>query len=214
MDSVTTTPPPRQPRRDATENREALLAAARAVLNRDPAASLEAIAAAAGLSRRSVYGHFSNRDDLLLELVTSGSRRVASALETVSHPDPLTRLALIASHLWIEVESVRVMAVVALRGPLASHTVDALGPVRREVREAIRAGQANGTMRPDIPVDRLARLVEDTALSVLEESTEHAIGAGEGHRLVMLMTLGAVGLGWRESHEFIAETPELTWSGE
>jgi AcrR family transcriptional regulator len=211
---VTTTSPARQPRRDAAENREALLAAARAVLNRDPSASLESIAAEAGLSRRSIYGHFSNREELLRELVTSGSRRVASALETVSHPDPLTRLALIASHLWIEVESVRVIAVIALRGPLASHTSAALGAIRRNVREAIRDGQDNGSMRQDIPADRLARLVEDTALSVLEESTEHAIEAAEGHRLVMLMTLAAVGLGWREAEKFIAETPELTWTGE
>jgi AcrR family transcriptional regulator len=214
MGPVTTRPAPRQPRRDAAENREALIAAARAALNRDPGASLESIAKAAGLSRRSIYGHFSNRDELLLELVTSGSRRVAAALETVSHSDPLTRLALIASHLWIEVESVRVIALVALRGPLASHTLDALGPIRQNVREAIRDGQANSTMRRDIPVDRLARLVESTALSVLEESTAHAIEADEGHRLVMLMTLGAVGLGWRESQTFIAETPELSWRGE
>ncbi|HAM27792.1 MAG TPA: TetR family transcriptional regulator [Microbacteriaceae bacterium] len=206
---MTITTSPRAPRRDAAENREALLAAARVVLNRDPNAPLEAIAAEAGLSRRSVYGHFANRDDLLLELVTIGARRVATALATVSHPDPLTRLCLIASRLWREVENVRVMAVVAVRGPLASHTAATLGEVRRSVREAIADGQANGSMRQDVPAQLLARLVEDAALAVLEESARHPLAAHDGHRLVILMTLGVVGLGWRDAERFIDGQPKL-----
>lgn len=58
----------RAPRRDAASNREALLDAARAILNRDPEASLDTIAAAAGLTRRAVYGHFPSRNTLLAEL--------------------------------------------------------------------------------------------------------------------------------------------------
>ena len=201
----------RAPRRDSAENRESLLAAARVVFNRDPNASLETVAAQAGLSRRSVYGHFANRDDLLLELVTTGARRVASALESVSHPDPLTRLALIASKLWREVESVRVIAVVAVRGALAHHTADILGAIRFHVRTAISEGQEDGSMRRDVPTERLARLVEDTALVVLEDSTEHPLSARDGDRLAMLMTLAIVGLGWRDADAFIDSKPELAW---
>ncbi|WP_234698527.1 TetR/AcrR family transcriptional regulator [Lacisediminihabitans changchengi] len=201
----------RAPRRDAAENREALLAAARVVLNRDPSSSLETIAAEAGLSRRSVYGHFATRDDLLRELVTVGARRVATALSTISHPDPLTRLALIASHLWREVESVRMMAVLAVRGPLAKNTASLLSPIRVSVREAIHDGQADGSMRTDLDPALLARLVEDTALLVLEESAEHPLAARDGHRLTMLMVLGCVGLGWTAAGTFIDDTPELQW---
>jgi AcrR family transcriptional regulator len=200
-------------RRDATENREALITAARVLLNRDPGASLEAIAAEAGLSRRSVYGHFANRDDLLLELVTAGTARVAGALVGVSHPDPVVRLALIASRLWREVESVRMMAVVAVRGPLAVHTATALAPIRHGVREAIRDGQAAGSMRPDLAPNLLARLVEDTALLVLEESAEHPLSSADGHNLAMLMTLGVVGYGWKDAHAVIDDNPELHWKG-
>lgn len=208
---MTTSTPPRAPRRDATENRESLLAAARLLLNKDPGASLESIAAEAGLSRRSLYSHFSNRDELVLEVVTSGAARVAAALEAMPHPDPLTQLALIASRLWREVESVRVMAVVAVRGSLQAHTAAGLIPIRRDVRLAIKAGRANGTMRADIDVDRLARLVEDTALAVLEESTEHPLSSHEGHRLVMLLCLGVVGLSWTEAAALIDSAPELAW---
>lgn len=203
--------PARAPRRDAAANRESLLAAARVVFNHDPSASLEAVAAEAKLSRRSVYGHFTSREELLLELVTAGTRRVATALESVTHEDPLVRLALIASTLWREVESVRVMALVAVRGPLASHTVATLGPIRTKVRAAITEGQADGSMRTDLAVERLARLVEDTALLVLEDSTEHPLTAREGDRLAMLMILAVVGLGWRDAGTFIDRQSELAW---
>jgi AcrR family transcriptional regulator len=210
---MTTAPAIRAKRRDAAENRDALLAAARLVLNRDPAASLEVIAAEAGLSRRAVYGHFANRDELLVEVITSGATRVATALSTISHPDPLTRLALIASQLWREVESVRMMALVAVRGPLASHTAVALDSIRKSVRQAIGDGQASAEMRQDIPAGRLSRLVEETAFGVLTESAGHPLGAREGHQLVMVMTLGAVGLGWQEAGQFIETHPELQWKG-
>jgi len=201
----------RAPRRDAAENREALLAAARVVLNRDPAGSLEMIAAEAGLSRRSVYGHFATRDDLLRELVAIGANRVVDALADVTHPDPLTRLALIASSLWREVESVRMMAVVAVRGPLAKTTASLLRPIRTRVGDAIRDGQHDGSMRTDLDPALLTRLVEDTALLVLEESSEHPLPARDGNRLVMLMVLGCVGLDWRDAGAFIDAEPELQW---
>jgi Bacterial regulatory proteins, tetR family len=45
-------------RADALANREAILAAARTVLADNPRASLTAIAAAAGVAPRTLYGHF------------------------------------------------------------------------------------------------------------------------------------------------------------
>lgn len=201
----------RSPRRDAAENRAAILAAARRVLNRDPSASLETIATEAGLSRRAVYGHFVSRDELLLELVATGIARVAAALEAVYHPEPLVHLALIASRLWHEVETVRIMAVIAVRGPLAPHTIDGLGPIRSNVSHAITAGQANNTMRTDVAIDRLARLVEDIALAVLGESNEHPLPAAEGHALVVTMILGVVGMSHEAATTLLTSHPELTW---
>ena len=76
----------RAPRSDAAKNRAALLDAARSELNRDPDASLDTIAAAAGLSRRAVYGHFPSRDALIAELAQlrcrSGRRRRRRASTT------------------------------------------------------------------------------------------------------------------------------------
>ncbi|GAB3604739.1 hypothetical protein GCM10027413_01480 [Conyzicola nivalis] len=201
----------RTPRRDATQNRAALIDAAKVVLNQNPDAPLETIAAEAGLSRRSVYGHFASRDDLLRELVSVGSRRVAAALEAVTHPDPLVRLALIASRLWHEVEDVRVMTVFTVRSGLKHHIDEALEPLRRGVLDAIHTGRDDGTIRDDISAERLARLMEDAMFSVLEESTEHPLPEADGHRLVILSTLGSIGLGWKDANRFVDSHPELAW---
>lgn len=201
----------RAPRRDAAENRAALLAAARIELNLDEDASLEVIAARAGLSRRCVYGHFATRDELLRELVTRGATRISDAMADVGHPNPTIRLALIASRLWLEVDDIRVMAVFAVRGALKAHTAAALQPLRDRVLAAIVDGVRLGELRCDIPPALLARLVENAALSALSESARAELGSREGHRLAMLLVLSTVGLGATEAARVIDSTPELEW---
>lgn len=187
------------PRRDAVENRAALVTAARVLLNRDPDTSLEAIAAEAGLSRRAVYGHFPTRDALLREVAALGAARLAAALEATHDEDPVIELALVAARLWAEVESIQVMAVFAVRGPLAGHIADELRPLREKVLRAVERGQAAGGVRTDVPAARLARLVEDALLAVFEESTREPLPHAEGHRLVMVTVLSMLGLDWREA---------------
>ena len=202
----------RAPRRDAAENRAALLAAARIELNLDGDATLESIAVRAGLSRRAVYGHFATRDELLRELITTGATRVAGAVSQVDHADPVVRLALIASRLWNEVENIRVMALFAVRGPLKGQTAEALAPLRERVAVAIAEGVAAGSVRRDIPVARLARLVEDAALSALTESSRERISGPEGQRLVMLLVLGTVGMDAAAAAALIDGHRELAWA--
>ena len=197
------------PRSDATANREALLEAARAELNLDANASLDTIAASAGLSRRSVYGHFASRDELLRELLATGSARVNAAVDTDQVDDPLVDLALVAAHLWREVESIRVMALFAVRGPFKGLTVDNLAPLRLRVYTDIERGQQQGVIRNDIDARTLAHLVEEGALVVLAEATTEPLTREQGHALVMRVVLGLVGLGWREANVLIESHREL-----
>lgn len=202
------TPHPRAPRRDAAENRASLLEAARVVLNRDPDAGLDAIAAEAGLTRRAVYGHFANRDALLLELVQRGTSRVADALVAVDHPRPLVRLALIASRMWQEVDDVRVMTLFAVRGPFQEQVAERLRPVRRHLTRTVREGARDG-VRTDVPVETLARLIEGAAISVLDEAGRTRMAAPAARRLAMLAVLGIAGLDASAANALIDATPEL-----
>ena len=199
----------RAPRKDAATNRQALVDAAVVALDRDPDASLETIAAVAGLSRRAVYGHFATRDDLVRQVLQRGARRVVEALAGITHDDSRIHVALIGARLWAEVEQVRVMARVAVRGPLAREVGAELAPLRAELLRVVERGIAAGELRGDIPAETLARLIEGGALAVLDEATRSDIGRAEGHSLVILTSLALCGLDWRASGELIAATPEL-----
>lgn len=196
---MTSTAPERAPRKDAAENREAILRAAALLLNDDPDASLEAIAVAAGLSRRALYGHFATRDDLLRELVVRGAARIAAALPPIADGDSRLQLATIGARLWDEVEHVRVMARVAVRGPLAPVVADALEPLRRTLQEVIERGIRAGELRQDVDAPTLARLVEGGALAVLDEAIRRPLSRERARELVVLGALGTCGLGWREA---------------
>jgi len=200
--------PARAPRRDATENRAALLEAAKTTLQQDPDASLETIAAAAGLSRRAVYGHFPSRDDLVREVVTAGAARIAAAVPSpavLADLPPAARLAAIAVTLWSEVSHVRSMARVAVRSPFAESVAQVFAPLRAQVRAACALGIADGSMRDDVDADTLARLVEGACIVVLDEATRSGTSVEAGRRTVVLSALGTAGIDWRTA--LLSEPP-------
>jgi AcrR family transcriptional regulator len=197
---TTSDQPVRAPRRDATENRAALIEAARTVLQGDPDAPLETIAAAAGLSRRAVYGHFPSRDDLVREVVTAGAGRIAAAMPTTTDLGalpPAARLAAIAVTLWTEVSHVRSMARVAIRSPFSESVAAVFAPLRAQVREACALGIADGAMRDDVDPATLGRLVEGACIAVLDEATRSGTSDEDGRRMVVLSALGMAGIDWR-----------------
>jgi AcrR family transcriptional regulator len=199
---------PRAPRRDAAENREALLDAARRILNEDPEASLDAIAAGAGLSRRAVYGHFPSRNTLVAELAERGAARVAAAIADATAEDPVLDAALLGRVVWDEVEHVRAMTSAIVHGPLRERIGAALGPIHeRLVADARRAGERGG--RSDLPPETVARLIEGAAFTVLDESLRSPLSRRDGRRLVVLAGLGALGLSWREAGELLDRNAAL-----
>jgi AcrR family transcriptional regulator len=195
---------PRARRRDAALNREAILAAARRVLAADPAASLDAIAVAAGLSRRAVYGHFPSRDALLAELLERGAARVASAVNAVEHSEPLAEIALLGRVVWDQVDEVRAITLFAVRGPFRDRIAAALDLLHERVTDAAARAARAGDARTDLPPDTVARLIEGAAFTVLGEAARRDLTRAEGVRLVVLAGLGALGLSWRDADAFLA----------
>jgi len=86
--------PARKPRADAERNRLRLLETARsAFAQKGPGASLEEIAAAAGVGIGTLYRHFPTRDALIEAVYRNESRQLVLAAEklTAKHP-PVTAL--------------------------------------------------------------------------------------------------------------------------
>lgn len=201
----------RAPRRDAAANREALLTAAAEALSENPDASLEAIAGAAGLTRRALYGHFAGRDELVAALIASGAVRLNLVAAETDHPDAPTAIALLGARLWHAVGHVRILATMAVREPHVDRVAAALAPVRERLDALVARGIAEGGIRPDIAPATLTRLIERSAIAVLLEASAGDLSVADGHRLVMASVLGTAGLGWREAGRLIDSTPELAF---
>ncbi len=200
-----TAPNPRR-RRDALANREALLRAAQSVLATNPTASLDVIAQAAGLTRRSVYGHFADRDSLLREVIAVGAQRFNAIAEATDESDPRVTLARMATRLWRAASAQRASANIALDDAHLTDTVLALAPLRRRIRDLTRAGVDSGAFRADMPAELLAFLIEETARATLRELR---LTTTDADSTVVRVVLSIVGLSWTEQAELIGAHPEI-----
>ncbi|UBU16409.1 TetR/AcrR family transcriptional regulator [Nonomuraea gerenzanensis] len=147
-------------RADAERNIAAILAAATRLLSSDPAASVAAIAKAAGVGRVTLYGHFPSREALVEAVLNHviGAADAAledPALETVPAPEAMAALLrssweILDQHRRLFVAADRTMATERIR---QHHD----RPLRR-VERLIERGRRNGDFRTDLPLSWLVSM--------------------------------------------------------
>ncbi|WP_181788179.1 TetR/AcrR family transcriptional regulator, partial [Streptomyces phytophilus] len=74
-------PAPRRRRADAERSRSAIVDAAVRLLGERPEASVEAIAAAAGVTRQTVYAHYPSRNEVLTAVFDRVTAETGAALD-------------------------------------------------------------------------------------------------------------------------------------
>ncbi|AOR31244.1 TetR family transcriptional regulator [Streptomyces fodineus] len=191
----TTDTPGRAPQRsDARANRQRILATARRKLRDDPDASLDSIAVAAGLARRTFYGHFSNRQALITELAQEAAQalRQAFAMTRIPGADPLEEMARMALAAWAVGDQYRMLISLGRRH-LGEEAIRAtLAPARHEAIAAIRRGQHEGVFANHVPAPVLAQALEALMLALAEENTTStwADPTGEAAATAFLVAAG------------------------
>jgi TetR/AcrR family transcriptional repressor of mexCD-oprJ operon len=162
---------PRAQRADARRNVAAILDAATDCLARDPEMSLADIAAAAGVGRITLYGHFKTRAELVDAVLTrtiEHADAVLGATDTTGDPsDAVTRL--VASS-WQIVHQFRNILLAAQRELPAERIRGVHDPILRRVQSLIERGQRAGTFRTDLPKQWLIT----TAFSLMHAAAEDA----------------------------------------
>ncbi len=161
-------------RADARRNIAAILEAALACLSRNPEASVGDIAAAAGVGRVTLYGHFSSRAELVEAVLKRSVEEAEQVLGGVDLAgDSREALALLVDHAWRHIDRYRALQVVAHR-ELSGERIRARhdGPLRR-IRPLIERGRRDGTFRTDLPASWLM----STFYSVLHSAADE-IAAG------------------------------------
>ena len=131
---------PTRLRADAAGNRARIIAAARTAIADAGEVKLNAIARQAGVGQGTLYRHFPTREDLLAEVYR----------EDVAEHEPLTALAhwfdRVAGYARIK-RGVFAAVEAGVSQALAAHS---LGPIGEAITVLLDAGQADGTIRPDV----------------------------------------------------------------
>ena len=146
------------PRSDAERHRARLLAVAAEVLRDDPRAGLAAIATAAGLTRTTMYAHFTSRA-ALVEAVTGAAIGTAVAEWDARGPYD-TATAAAADHLrgsWQVLAGQGGLAVAGTEVLGAEHVGRLHEPLRARVRDLVERGLAEGGVDPAADPDWLVR---------------------------------------------------------
>ncbi|NRQ32811.1 TetR/AcrR family transcriptional regulator [Nonomuraea sp. NN258] len=146
-----------------TRTRDAILRAAASALRTHERAGMADIAAAAGVGRATLYRHFANREDLLVELgrfAAEESIRVidAARIDGVPVREGLARM-------------VRALLTVGREFWVVSRHRAQLWPEEEEVGVRLRVlaerGQRDGLLRADLPADHLSTLLGSLVLGAL-----------------------------------------------
>ncbi|WP_055716876.1 TetR/AcrR family transcriptional regulator [Streptomyces torulosus] len=150
--------------------RARILEAARQELGRDPDASLGDIAEAAGVVRRTVYGHFNGRAALVEGLVEDAAQALRQALAAPRVPtaDAVTELARFVLAVWPVGDRYRIFLRLAPRDLGAERVAEVLAPARDMAEAIIGRGQRQGLFQAGVPSAVLTRALEGHLLGLLD----------------------------------------------
>ena len=149
------------PRRaDARENRDRIIATARAVITSSGELRLNAVAKQAGVGQGTLYRHFPTREDLLVEVYRHDvDELVAAAPALLAAHAPVDALARwfdrVADYARVK-RGVFAAVEVAVWEDLAAHS---LGPIGAAITMLLDAAKAAGTVRPDVDARDIVLLI-------------------------------------------------------
>lgn len=172
-----TKPAARQPlRSNARSNRARILATARRELGQNPDITLEELARASGVVRRTLFGHFPGRDALLEALAEEASETLRSALTAGARPaEPAERaLAHFVFSMWPVGDRYRMLLALARRDLGVERVAEILAPARAECAAILERGQRDGVFPAHLPPAVLSAGLEAMTVALLE-----AVNTGE-----------------------------------
>ena len=177
-------------RADAARNLELVLRTGARLLADDPSATIAAIAAAAGVDRRTVYRRFASREELLAAVYRARLDAVEDAIEAARLREAPVAVAL---HRYVD-------GIIAVdrRWPVETSRMIAEETIREcrkrlieEVDVFLRRATDEGLLRSDVPPGWVATLLPPLMLNAAEELSE--LSAAQAADVVVDALLHGVG---------------------
>ncbi len=180
----------------ADANRRRILDIALAELLRDPDASMDQIARAAGVVRRTVYGHFPSREALIGTLVDGAVEAVAAAHAAGREGTEDLAQAVAGSVLavWEVADRYRILVALAQRSVTVQGIRERLAPVRAACAELLQRGLDEGVFVSPLPAPALAYVHEQMMFAVMEAVNDGLLDAEEAGRSTAVTVLTAAGV--------------------
>ncbi|GAA0474762.1 TetR/AcrR family transcriptional regulator [Streptomyces stramineus] len=177
-----------------------------AELLRDADVSMDQIARAAGVVRRTVYGHFPSREALIGALVDDAAEAVGAAHAAALHgvTDPAEALARSTLAVWEIADGYRLLVSLAQRSVTMEGIRKRLEPVRREGAAVLRRGLEEGRFSSPLPADALAYVREQVLFGLMQAVNDGVLAPEEAGRSAAVTTLTASGLPAAEAAELVA----------
>lgn len=173
------------------ETRDRILDVALAVLGENPEAGMGDIAAAAGVVRRTVYGHFPSRLDLIRTLteraVTEMTALFAEVNASTAEADA-TWAAFIA-RIWPLVHRYRVLLALR-RGEHGAAIHGLLGPVDVLLADLVKRGQDSDVFARHLPAGILSQVAYGAVFAIADNDLANGTLGARATTITSLLMLG------------------------
>ncbi|MFH8935099.1 TetR/AcrR family transcriptional regulator [Streptomyces griseosporeus] len=194
----------------ADANRRRILDVALAELLRDPDASMDQIARAAGVVRRTVYGHFPSREALISTLVDEAVQALAAAHAAGREgvEDPAESVARSVLTVWEIADRYRLLVALAQRTVTMQGIRERLAPVRENSVRILQRGLDEGVFTSPLPAPALAYVHEQVLFGLMEAVNDGLLDTREAGRSAAVTVLTAAGVPASKATALVAELSE------
>ncbi|WP_086842785.1 TetR family transcriptional regulator [Streptomyces coeruleofuscus] len=191
----------------ADANRRRILDVALGELLRDPDASMDQIARAAGVVRRTVYGHFPSREALISTLVDEAVQALSAAHAAGREgvQDPAESVARSVLAVWELADRYRLLIALAQRTVTMQGIRERLTPVREAATAVLRRGLDEGVFSSPLPAPALAYVHEQMLVALMEAVNDGLVAAREAGRCAAVTVLTAAGVPAPRATELVAK---------
>lgn len=179
------------PARAANDTRDRILEVAREVLGRNPDAAMGDIASAAGFVRRTVYGYFPTRTELVRSLTQRAAAEIAAVLTEVDSSGAAADVVWVdfIARLWPLAHRYQVLLALR-RGEYGDEIHAMLTPVDETLAELVQRGQDGQVFARHLPADILSQVAFSAVFSLADSDRSTGTLGARAATIASLLILG------------------------
>ena len=173
------------------DRRERILDVALEVLGQNPDAGVGDVASAAGVVRRTVYGYFPSRTDLVRTLAERAVSEVAAVLTEVNASAGAPEVVWVdfIARVWPLAHRYRVLLVLR-RGEYSAEIHAFLGPVEKALADVVERGQDREVFGRHLPANVLSQVAFAAVFAIADHDLSHGNLDADAATITSLLILG------------------------